>query len=252
MLQAAAKFGKDTAGGEAPPCPEVCIPDPSSRCIPPLPPPVNVAPGEAPPLPAAALPAAPQGAGAQAAAAEKAEELVEAEEAEADAAAGGGDAVVTVGSGEGGLKLEEGCALGGGWGTSNIGRPTSLSGGLLGLHPTAAGSAPRQHCSALVVPWHAHVPCLPPAAQPTLSPCLPPCMPAPPAAVDLVAARMEEHRARSGLFVAWDALPEEEDGYGEALPPGLPVPSGYEPDSLQDEAVPADGDADAAEEVQRW
>lgn len=58
---------------------------------------------------------------------------------------------------------------------------------------------------------------------------------------------MEEHRARSGLFVAWDPLPEDEDGYAAALP------SGYEPGSLEDEAVDdgADADAEAAGEVQR-
>ena len=38
-------------------------------------------------------------------------------------------------------------------------------------------------------------------------------------AVDLIAARMEEHRARSGLFYDnWEALPEEE---------GLPGADGY-------------------------
>ena len=45
-VQAHAKYSKDF-GAEAPACPEVCIPDPASLCVPALPPPFKPRPAPA-------------------------------------------------------------------------------------------------------------------------------------------------------------------------------------------------------------
>ena len=113
-------------GGEAPACPEVTTPDPHLNVrIPPLPPPVN-----------AGAPRAPSG---------------DQEQQQAAEGAGGdggqaGDASVGVSLGaQAALKPAGGGQAAGGWGTSNIGRPSNLAGGAghanAGLF-AAAGAAP--------------------------------------------------------------------------------------------------------------
>lgn len=110
--QAYAKYCKDMAGA-APTCPEVEIIDPeTSICLPPLPPLVNP--------PAQQPPAQQQDAAVQG---------VRRQSTEEDPLAAAADASVSVStSQDGGLKPAGGSRTGGGWGTSNLGRPTALAG----------------------------------------------------------------------------------------------------------------------------
>ncbi|KAI3436852.1 hypothetical protein D9Q98_006262 [Chlorella vulgaris] len=144
-----AKYLKD-AVGQPPACPEVSIDaaHPQSVCIPPLPPLVNTSPH-----------AAEEEQRQQQQRQQRQQRQQQQVSTAGFAASQARDASVSTTTGEqgAGLKAAGGGKTAGGWGTSNVGRPSNL-------------------------------------------------------AVDEIAARMEQQRARSGLFFNWDASAAQEEG----------------------------------------